>query len=60
MRVELLRHCEKFEIEMMMWRRDAHSERQKEQVVRAVVTSTSVDLQYIMVLSTFWTSFVDG
>jgi hypothetical protein len=32
----------------------------KEQVVRGVVSMTSVELQYITVLSTFWTSFGDG
>jgi hypothetical protein len=46
---------------MMMWRGGgAHSEWQKEQVVSAVVTTTSVELQYIRVLSTIWKSFSDG
>jgi hypothetical protein len=40
---------------MMMWRGGARSERQKEQLVRAVVTMTSVELQYITVLSMFRT-----
>jgi hypothetical protein len=45
---------------MMMWRGGAHSEWQKEQIVRGVVTTTSVELQYIKVLSTFWTSVGGG
>jgi hypothetical protein len=32
----------------------------KERVVRGVVLTTSVELQYITVLSTFWTGFGDG
>jgi hypothetical protein len=44
----------------MMWRGGAHSEWQKEQIVRAVVTTTGVELQYIKVLSMFWMSFGDG
>jgi hypothetical protein len=32
----------------------------KKRVERAVVTTTSVELQYIMVLSAFCTSFGDG
>jgi hypothetical protein len=32
----------------------------KERVVRGVVSTTSVELQYITVLSTFWTGFGDG
>jgi hypothetical protein len=45
----------------MMWRGGgAHSKWQKEQVVSAVVTMTSVELQYISVLSTIWTSFGNG
>ncbi len=43
-----------------MWRGGAHSEWQKEQVVRAVVSTSSVELQYITVLSTFWAGFGDG
>jgi hypothetical protein len=38
----------------------ACSEQQKEQVVRAVVTINIIELQYITVSSTFWTSFGDG
>jgi hypothetical protein len=34
-------------------RRDANSEWQKEQVVRAIVIMSSVELQYNMVLSMF-------
>jgi hypothetical protein len=32
----------------------------KEQVVRGAVSTTSVELQYITALSTFWMSFGDG
>jgi hypothetical protein len=46
---------------MIMWRGGgAHSEQQKEQVVSEVLTTTSVELQYIRVLSTIWMSFGDG
>jgi hypothetical protein len=45
---------------MMMWRGGACSEWQKEQVVRAAVIMTSVEIQYIIALSMFWTSFGDG
>ncbi len=43
--------------EMMMWRGDACSEQQKEQVVRAVVSMTRIEIVHystIYILDEFW------